>query len=164
MIRTLALILLAGPAWAQDPYAPFVASVEPCLARADDAATARACIGIGARDCMETAPDGQTTVGMMFCQLAERDVWERLLAVELAAAQQRAALSDDAERPYHPEFAQRTAQLDDSQRAWLAYRGAQCAMEYGAWGAGSMRQIAGADCQLRLTAARVVDLTLYLAD
>jgi uncharacterized protein YecT (DUF1311 family) len=101
---------------------------------------------------------------MMFCLLAERDLWDRLLNQEYAAARQRAQAADDAERPYHPEYAQRVTQLRDAQRAWIAFRDAECALQYGAWGAGSMRQIAGADCQMRLTAARTIDLGLYLAD
>lgn len=157
-------LFLAFPALAQDPYAPFVAQVATCHSSAEDASTARACIGTGARDCMQTAPDGGTTAGMMFCLLAERDVWDRLLNQEYAAAGQRAQGADDAERPYHPEFAQRVTQLRDAQRAWIAFRDAECAMEYGAWGAGSMRQIAGADCQLRLTAERTLDLARYLSE
>jgi len=51
--------------------------------------------------------------------------------------------------------------LRDAQRAWIAYRDANCAMEYGLWGAGSMRQIAGADCQMRMTAERMLELRSY---
>lgn len=159
-----ALLLLANPALADTDYPAFMAPVAACYDSADDDPMARACIGIGARDCMENAPDGGTTVGMMFCLLAERDLWDRLLNDEYAAARQRAQGQDDAERPYHPEFAQRITQLRDAQRAWIAFRDANCTMEYGAWGAGSMRQIAGADCLLRMTAERTVDLTRYLSE
>lgn len=158
------LLLLASPALAQINYAAFMAPVAACFSTAEDEPMARACIGTGARDCMENAEDGGTTVGMMACLLAERDLWDRLLNQEYAAARARAQAADDAERPYFPEYAVRVTQLRDAQRAWIAFRDAECAMEYGAWGAGSMRQIAGADCLLRLTAGRTLDLSRHLAE
>lgn len=160
----IALLFLATPALADTDYAPFMAPVAACYGSAEDRPMAEACIGIGARDCMDKAPDGGTTVGMMFCLLAERDLWDRQLNLEYAAARARAQAADDAERPYFPEYAVRVTQLRDAQRAWIAFRDAECALQYGVHGAGSMRQIAGADCQLRLTAERTLDLAGYLAE
>ena len=53
---------------------------------------------------------------------------------------------------------QRVEALRDAQRAWIAFRDAECAMEYAAWGTGSIRSIAGADCMMSLTAERTVRL------
>ncbi len=157
----VAALLAAAPALAEAPYDGFMAGIAPCYAAAAGREAAEACIGSGSGACMAGAPDGQTTVGMMFCLLAERDAWDRLLNAEYARARTAAAGADDAERPHFPEFARRAEQLLTAQRAWIAFRDAQCAMEYGVWGAGSMRQIAGADCQLRLTAGRTLDLRDY---
>lgn len=164
MKSMIALVFLTTPLLAETDLAPFMAPVATCFASAQGDPTARACIGIGAGACMDQSPDGQTTVGMMVCLLAESDLWDRLLNQEYAAARARAQGADDAERPYFPEYAVRVTQLRDAQRAWIAFRDANCAMEYGAWGAGSMRQIAGADCQLRMTAERTIDLMTYLSE
>lgn len=164
MKSLIALVFLASPVMADTDYAPFMAQVDACHAGAEDRRMAEACIGTGARACMEATPEGGTTLGMMACLLAERDHWDRLLNQEYAAARARAQGADDAERPYFPEYAVRVTQLRDAQRAWIAFRDAECAMEYGAWGAGSMRQIAGADCLLRLTAGRTLDLRRHLAE
>src|SRR5690606_5118972 len=91
----------------------------------------------------------------------ERDVWDRLLNDQYAVARDSARRMDEADRDDFPEFAHRADQLRYAQRAWIAFRDANCAMEYGVWGAGSMRQIAGADCQLRMTAERTLELRLY---
>lgn len=45
-----------------------------------------------------------------------------------------------------------------AQRAWIALRDGDCALEYAMWGSGSMGQIAGATCLLDKTAER----TIYL--
>lgn len=160
----IALLFLATPVMADTDYAPFMAQVDACHAGAEDRRMAEACIGIGARACMEATPEGGTTLGSMFCLLAERDHWDRLLNREYAAARLRAQGADDAERPYFPEYAVRVTQLRDAQRAWIAFRDAECALQYGVYGAGTMRMIAGADCQMRLTGERALDLARYLND
>lgn len=164
MKSLLAMLLVATPALADGTPARFMADIPACLYGAEDRPMAEACIGLGARACMEGTPDGGTTVGMMECLLAERDTWDRLLNQEYAAARTRAEGHDAAERPYFPEFAVRVTQLRDAQRAWIAFRDAECTLHYGAWGSGSMRQIAGADCLLQMTAQRTIDLMRYLAE
>jgi Uncharacterized protein conserved in bacteria len=162
MTRCLPLLaLIAQPALAEAPYDGFAEGIPGCFAAADGIDEGRACIGTASSACFEGAPDGGTTVGMMFCLLAERDAWDRLLNAQYAEARATAQRMDDADRADFPEFAHRADQVRDAQRAWIAFRDANCAMEYGVWGAGSMRQIAGADCQLRMTAERTLDLQLY---
>lgn len=162
MTRFLALFaLIASPALAEEPYDSFSTGIADCVAAAEGREAGRACIGTGASACFDGAPDGQTTTGMMFCALAERDAWDRLLNEEYALARDAARAADEAEREHFPDFAHRAEQLRDAQRAWIAFRDANCAMEYGLWGAGSMRQIAGADCQMTMTAERTLDLRSY---
>ncbi|MCW1933331.1 lysozyme inhibitor LprI family protein [Pararhodobacter zhoushanensis] len=147
------LILLAAPASAQAPYDSYMNGVPECLASGDNA-----CIGNGAAACFEGAPDGETTVGMMSCLLAERDAWDTLLNAEYQSARAAAATMDDAERDQSPEFAVRADRLREAQRAWIAFRDTNCAMSYAVYGAGSMRQISGADCQMQMTAERTIQL------
>ena len=146
-------MLLAGPALADEPYDSFMAGVPDCLAKGSET-----CIGDGAGACIDGAPDGQTTVGMSFCLMAERDAWDVLLNLEYRAARQGLIDIDEADRAYSPEHAVRADLLRDAQRAWIAFRDAECALQYGLYGAGTMRQIVGADCHMRLTAERTFEL------
>ncbi|MCB1388101.1 MAG: DUF1311 domain-containing protein [Rhodobacteraceae bacterium] len=157
----LFVALVGTPALAEAPYDAFMGDIGGCFEAADGLDAGRACIGTGAGACFTGAPDGGTTVGMMFCLLAERDAWDRLLNAEYAHARAAGQRMDDADRADFPDTAHRAEQVRDAQRAWIAFRDANCAMEYGAWGAGSMRQIAGADCQMRMTAERTLELRLY---
>ena len=126
------LALLPAPVLAEaDPNA--VIAIEQCIATATDTGRERDCLGVLAGSCMQ-APDGQTTVGMMFCVSDETDAWDVLLNREYQAA----------------------------QRAWLKFHEANCAAAYGIYGSGTMRQTAGANCYLNMTAERTLELrTLY---
>jgi len=101
---------------------------------------------------------GETTVGMVACMLAEAQVWAVWLDTEYRASMDWAEAQDEAERAAFPEFANRATALRDAQRAWIAFRDAECGLAYALWGAGSMRLLAGADCRLEMTAARARDL------
>ncbi|WP_019955744.1 lysozyme inhibitor LprI family protein [Yoonia vestfoldensis] len=154
-IATLALILLPCAAIAQDDwlYAPMVAA---CLSSGD-----AACIGDAASMCMADERDGDTTVGMSGCLAGEAGAWDALLNAEYAAARDFARAMDAEEAEFFPEYAVRADQVQVAQRAWIAFRDANCAMQYGVWEAGSMRQIAGADCLLEMTAAQTFALRDY---
>ncbi|WP_127109784.1 lysozyme inhibitor LprI family protein [Pararhodobacter zhoushanensis] len=160
-MKALALavaMIMPAAAQAEEPFAGFMTGVAACLDASEDEAAARACIGVGSGACMDGAPGGQSTVGMMSCLLAERDAWDVLLNEEYQSARTAARQMDAAEQPANPEFAVRADRLRDAQRAWIAFRDANCAMEYAVWGGGSMRQITGADCQMQMTAERTIQL------
>ncbi|MFU8823102.1 lysozyme inhibitor LprI family protein [Yoonia sp.] len=154
-IAALALMLLPCGALAQDDwiYAPMV---DACLASGD-----MLCIGEAAGLCMSEEPDGETTFGMSSCLAGEAGAWDTLLNTEYAAARDFARAMDADDVDLFPEFAVRADQVQAAQRAWIAFRDANCAMQYGAWGAGSMRQIAGADCLMQMTAAQTFALRYY---
>jgi uncharacterized protein YecT (DUF1311 family) len=154
-IAALSLMLLPCAAVAQDDwfYTPVVTA---CFATND-----RACIGAAASMCMEDEDDGETTLGAMTCLLAEAEAWDDLLNLEYAVARDHARALDAADAADFPEFAIRADQVQAAQRAWIAFRDANCAMEYGLWGAGSLRQIAGGNCRLRMTATRSYELREY---
>lgn len=165
MIRTLTLFLLFAPLSATAELQPAVAELmrymdvtATCFDGAEDSAEAGACVGQGATVCMETETHGYTTVGMMFCTLAEYDAWDRLLNRDYGPMMDGMRRLDAEDAEFFPEFANRAEALRDAQRAWIPLRDAQCALEYAMWGGGSMRQIAGASCLLDLTAKR----TIYL--
>ena len=158
-MRALALalaVLAPGAAWADAPLDRAAAGAVECLEIGD-----RDCIGNTARFCMEATPDGHTTVRQMECLLAEHDGWDRLLNEEYTRARTEAARVDGADQPDH---AVRADRLRAAQRAWIAFRDANCAMAYALHGGGSLRQISGAQCVLRMTAERTFELrALYRA-
>lgn len=165
MIR-LALLAFLLPTLAQAQPQPAVLELMPymavtslCLDAAEDASDAETCIGQGRAICMDADPaQNQTTIGMMFCALAEAESWDRVLNETYTQLIEGMRRVDAQEAENFPQFANRADSLQAAQRAWIVLRDADCTLEYAIWGAGSMRQIAGADCQMRRTAER----TIYL--
>lgn len=170
MIRPLTLSLVLVPLMAHAKPQPAVLELmhymdvtATCFEGAEDAPAATACIGQGATTCMDTEDYGYSTVGMMFCTLAEKEAWDRLLNSQYAATMEGLRRDDMQEAENFPEFAQRADRLRDAQRAWIPLRDAQCSLEYAMWGAGSMRQISGASCLLDETSERTIYLK-FLGD
>ena len=152
---TLFLIVENGGARATehevDAYGGFL---EQCYEAAAGTEAKAQCIGAMAQVCMDDQDGGHTTLGMSSCLGAEGEVWDRFLNAEYKATMAWSAASDED----FPEFAKRAEYLRAAQRAWIAFRDAECALEYAQWGSGSMRSIAGADCQMQMTAERTIDL------
>jgi uncharacterized protein YecT (DUF1311 family) len=137
--------LLAGAAQAQD-FAPVVnpAAVEGCFYQAlRDGATAD-CIGSAAGVCMEQ-PGGYTTMGSSECVNAETQVWDGYL--NRAYKARMASITAD----------QKTA-LRTAQRAWIAFRDADCALQYQMFIDGSIRSNIYTGCMLDMTARRALAL------
>jgi uncharacterized protein YecT (DUF1311 family) len=101
---------------------------------------------------------GQTTLGMSSCLSAEADVWDGFPNAEHRATRTWMKAADVEEAVTFPEFAVRAEKLLEAQRAWIAFRDAECALDFAEWGAGSMRTIAHADCRMRMTAERTLAL------
>jgi uncharacterized protein YecT (DUF1311 family) len=105
---------------------------------------------------------GSSAVGMVACTGAETQAWERLLNetyAELVIAAKRLALDGEA----GPEAVDHEAMLREAQRAWLAFRDADCRQEAAIWEEGSMAEIAGGYCLLDRTATRTLELRGKLA-
>ena len=49
-------------------------------------------------------------------------------------------------------------QLRDAQRAWIAFRDADCGLVYAIWAGGSIRIIVAGNCHLDKTARRSIEL------
>ncbi len=151
-------VALAEPQPAVQELMHYMDGTAACFDAAMDEAAAEACIGQGSAVCMDTEEGGYTTIGMMFCAWAEFEEWDRLLNREYASVMDGMRAIDAQEAGLFPEFAVRAERLRDAQRAWIVMRDAECSLQYAMWGAGSMRQIAGATCKLQETGER----TLYL--
>lgn len=157
-MRALAAALLLLPACAAS--APDMdAALEACLAAAPDHAAAEACIGVPSAPCLDANP---TTVGMSSCLLEEEAAWLARLRALRAELEAQAAARDAADEA--PGLPSQTETFAEAQRAWDAFREAECAWRYARWGAGTMRQLAGAACRRDLAAARALELREALAE
>ena len=147
---------MAGLAQAdEDLLARYGPLVDACFARSE---TATECIGIAAAACTEGEEGGQTTIGIAGCNQAETEAWDAHLNAEYQATMAWAKAADAGEAVYFPEYAIRADKLLAAQRAWIAFRDAECGLEYAQWGSGSMRHIAGTDCRMRMTGERAAQL------
>lgn len=158
MKAALVLCLLGSPAFATEhEVAAFGPILAACYEAASEPASRGACVGRMASVCMEQE-GGQTTLGMSSCLSAEAEVWDDYLNAEYRATRDWMKAADAEEAGFFPEFAVRAEKLLEAQRAWIAFRDAECALDYAEWGAGSMRTIAYADCMLQMTAERTMEL------
>lgn len=141
----LILALTGGVAQAQD-FVPEVnpATVEVCFAQALQSPDDASCIGAAASPCMDQ-PLGSTTQGISQCLGAETDIWDGLL--------NRAYKARMAEITTN----QKTA-LRDAQRAWIAFRDADCGLQYQMFIDGTIRSNIHAGCLLDMTARRALAL------
>ena len=128
-----------------------ILNIESCVYEAPDGEELQRCRNFPANLCMEK-PGGSSTRGMVACLNEEMAAWDFLLNAYYQELKQKNA-ADDAvgQGPFA-----RVASLRDAQRAWIAFRDADCKMAYALAGEGAIRQIAGADCLLGHTAARSV--------
>jgi uncharacterized protein YecT (DUF1311 family) len=124
--------------------------IERCLGPTGsmEAPDGNACIGVIAQPCQQL-PGGETTVGIATCLTQERDAWDVLLNRYYKQLRQT-----------EQEPARGT--LRDAQRAWIAWRDADCRFAYEQFLGGSMRQITGAACQRDRTAERVLHLRSFM--
>lgn len=136
----------------------FGAILSACYSTAEARSDHEACIGQMSQTCMDSQDGGHSTLGMSACLNAEAQVWDRYLNDEYRATMASFTAMDEDEATYFPEYAKRQEHLRSAQRAWIAFRDAECALAYAQWGSGSMRSIAFADCMVDMTATRTLDL------
>lgn len=162
-MKILPFLLAVLPLGAQAEIQPavaelmhYTADVAPCFAAAETSTQAEACIGVTSSTCMETEDDRFSTLGMMFCTLAEYEAWDVELNRAYQATMDELRRQDAQEAESFPGYAVRAEKMRDAQRAWIPLRDADCGLEYALWGSGSIRQIAGASCLMDLTARRAI--------
>jgi len=147
-VKRLAVLLALLPAPALAGTAQVdVATVQQCFDKAAPGEVAPACLGAAAKAC-QAQPGGDTTLGISECLQGETAAWDKLLNTSYKALRADFRQQGDG----LPEA------LLKAQRAWIAFRDAQCALDYQRWGGGSMRTIAAADCLMTMTAARAIEL------
>lgn len=99
--------------------------------------------------CLDT-PDGQTTAGTVGCIAGELKIQD----AALNAAYRRLAAGMNSRQQ---------AGLRNAQRAWIAFRDADCASRQD-WEWGSMSTVAANFCVLRRTVERTIELETFGPD
>ncbi|WP_292292721.1 lysozyme inhibitor LprI family protein [Marivita sp.] len=128
--------------------------VRSCFATTEIGAMYPPCLGQASGQC-QAQPGGSTTIGITDCILAETREWDAILNEQYQATQAHAAEMDAA---VPSSMMDRSDALRDAQRAWIAFRDADCGARYAMWQDGTIRTIVGANCQMTMTAQRAIEL------
>lgn len=147
MRSLIATIFLALPVSAQE-LSVDADVVEDCFAVTPIGQLSPLCLGAASNQCQSQSPQGRTTTGITSCITSETDVWDAILNSEYKQAR-------DHMTGLRPDLADR---LLAAQRAWIAFRDAECALAYERWTDGTLRGIVFANCRMVKTAARAVEL------
>lgn len=139
----------AGPALAADGKE----QLKLCLANSSNAEQDRACKDLVYLDC-EAALDSHATNVLASCLARETDAWDAHLNSEWSNVRAEAAARDAADAG--ADGANVKALLA-AQRAWLAYRDAECDNTYQRYIGGTIRSLTAGACLADMTAERVID-------
>lgn len=150
----VAAALFAGGASA----GPNSGLLDACLSASESRDADAGCLYQVYEACLaETGDD--STYGMSTCLQVEYQDWDRVLN-DLWPAVRDDATAADARDPD-----QTGANLDSlmrAQRAWIAFRDAECANTYQRFSDGTIRGIVAGYCQIDMTAARVINFRTWL--
>ncbi|MEM7075612.1 MAG: lysozyme inhibitor LprI family protein [Pseudomonadota bacterium] len=125
--------------------------VEACFASAPAEMTQPDCIGAATEACT-ALPGGGTTLGISQCLSMETAAWDKILNQQYTLTRGHFTAFDDGGDPPLQQS------LLQAQRAWIAFRDAECGFAYDRNRQGTIRVIVGANCLLRLTAQRAIEL------
>jgi len=150
------LILLAHPAMAQDAATGAdVTELRQCVAGAGD--NPRSCIESIVTPCVDGLSE-ESEDGVNGCYDREAEAWDALLNENYKSAVQDAQSADESLREFGGGEPTVAASLKTAQRAWIAYRDAECDRLYDRYKDGTIRFTVFAACQNELTASRAIDL------
>lgn len=152
-------IVLFAPAqsWAQDAFVPTEAErtkISDCIKRAASETELKqmsACIGLIAGPCVE-APDANTA-SLVACHKREQSIWDGYLNTWYGEAQDKLkgdTASGDA--------------LKQAQRAWIAFRDANCAYWEKRYEGGTIVAVLTGDCMRVETGIRALEVRAILDD
>lgn len=156
----VAAVLAAGSAGGQEVSFD-IGPTEACLAAAQGAAQAEACIGAAANACMAT-PDGSTTVGMGYCLDQEWQYWDGRLNRAYGDLMKRHKADDADMASMGAAVPSLAAGLKAMQRAWIPFRDAACDYERAQWGGGTGGGPATLGCLMLLTGRQALMLQARL--
>lgn len=153
------IFLLASPAIAQQADRSWMlVELRACFGSADSTDGMQACQHLTAAKCQSSEDGGYSNHGMTACIDAETENWDVLLNEQYQATMAEFERQDQDGATNSAADTMRAETLRDAQRAWIAYRDAECANVYAMWGSASMRLQIGASCFLSETAERTIEL------
>lgn len=145
--------LHAAPSAAQTQ--PFVeeGTVTACFITASTGGVSPDCLGHASGECQRLG--FSSTIGIVRCIQAETEVWDKHLNQSYkalsAAFTARDAASSEGKILLNES-------LLAAQRAWIAFRDAECRLSYAQWQDGTIRSVFHAGCMLDFTARRAIEL------
>ncbi|WAJ26176.1 lysozyme inhibitor LprI family protein [Antarcticirhabdus aurantiaca] len=156
LAAALALATVAFAPLAQADEKQDLKTLRACLGEKSE--DENACIDVVANPCVEE-PDGSTTVGITECLSREEAAWDVLLN-ERYEAQVKSAKAMDAELKGNAATENATSvlkSLKTAQRAWIAYRDAECERRWANYQGGTIASNIAAACTRDMTANRAID-------
>ncbi|MET3601607.1 lysozyme inhibitor LprI family protein [Martelella mangrovi] len=155
---TVAAVLAASPALAEDEVVYSDDLVAKCVDLAETEADMRACAGVSAQACQNASDYGSTTIGLQECSALETKFWDSWLNRTYRKLLARAKAAD-AEAADDPRANGEAAEsLRDMQRVWITFRDATCEYEANQYQGGTIAGPVYAGCLMRMTA----DQAIYL--
>lgn len=152
MIILIVVLTVIGASAAQaqqvDRYA-----VQACFSGAAIGDTTPVCIGQASNACQMQG--NTTTQDIAECIQAETQVWDALLNTEYKALRADLRSRNNTVSGNQLDL---NEQLLTAQRAWIAYRDAECSFAYARWQDGSIRSVVHANCLMVMTARRTIEL------
>ena len=149
------LTLITWPATANDTTEADLATLERCVAEAGS--DQQRCIGNIADTCQDQ-PGGSSTAGIDDCLGQERAAWDMILNQNYRSA---IAAAKEQDASYLEQAMQTGAakSLLKAQRAWIAFRDAECDRRFEMYKDGTIRTNIASSCLLEMTARRALELT-----
>ncbi|MCQ8784047.1 lysozyme inhibitor LprI family protein [Mangrovibrevibacter kandeliae] len=152
------LVADASSATAQTAADPAVRAdrkaIEACLAKAGD--DPRSCIGQRSDACQDKTK-AVATDDIAACIDREQSAWDAILNERYRRATADAKATDKELGDSGIDAGAATS-LVAAQRAWIAFRDAECDRLYALDAGGTIRTLTYASCELDLTAQRAIDL------
>lgn len=129
--------------------------VRACHDRTPIGETYPDCLG-QASDICQAQPGGSTTIGITDCITSEYAAWDALLNEEYQNVRRAFGARQGGGSGLSGEELNNS--LLAAQRAWIAFRDAECSLQYDRYLGGTIRGIVGANCLMVMTASRTIAL------
>lgn len=154
-IRLLALIALLPTATAAQQLTASQDIVQECFNNTPLGETRPACIRNASNEC-QGQKNGSTTLGIAECNQSETAHWDEILNAQYQFLRNAYTNAPTDTTDAGPD--ELLHDLRESQRAWIAYRDADCSFAYTRWQGGSIRTIIHTNCLMEFTAIRAFEL------